>query len=57
MCKSTAREEYITCYLGNTTARVRDEQDSCMFPRQWGCIYSILATCVENERSSLYVTL
>ena len=37
------REEYnhyITCYLGNTTAEVRDEQHSCMLPRQWGCIYS-----------------
>ena len=40
MCKSTAREEYITCYLGNTTAEVRDEQHSCMLPRQWGCVYS-----------------
>ena len=24
---------YITCYLGNTTGEVRDEQHSCMLPR------------------------
>ena len=30
MCKSIAREEYITCYLGNTSAEVRDEQHSCL---------------------------
>ena len=45
MCKSTAREEYITYYLGNTTAGVRDEQHSCMLPRQWGCIYSPHTIC------------
>ena len=62
MCNSTAREEYITCYLGNTTAGVRDEQHSCMLPRQWACIYSPHTICsfatqyVENERSSIYVS-
>ena len=30
MCKSTTREEYITCYPGNTTAEERDEQHSCL---------------------------
>ena len=45
MCKSAAREEYITCYVGNTTTGVRDEQHSCMLPRQWGCIYSPHTIC------------
>ena len=54
MCKSTAREEYITCYLGNTTAEVRDEQHSCMLPRQWGCIYSphILFAALQDHRAT-----
>ena len=45
MCKSAAREKCITCYLGNTTAGVRDEQHSCMLPRQWGCSYSPHTIC------------
>ena len=39
MCKSTAREEYITCYLGNTTAGVRDEQHSFMLPIGNGVVF------------------